>query len=145
MREFATTDDTDIAQNIEELSTIPSFESFVNAVCNEERELTNSDPVVGLSGSNVDAAISFGAQTSDSDELDSEDFDDFEDSDLDDCVGCIDDEDEYEDDHEELSVPSKLDGDGLSPMDRINMWDDAELELDYYDDDNGGSPDEDFY
>ena len=42
-------------------------------------------------------------------------------------------------------MPSKLDGDGLSPMDRINMWDDAELELDYYDDDNGGSPDEDFY
>jgi hypothetical protein len=71
--------------------------------------------------------------------LDSEDFDDFEDSDFDDCIGC--DDDEYEEDHEELSVPAKIDGYGLSPMDRINMWDDAELELDYYDDD--GSPDED--
>lgn len=141
MREFATTDSVDIAQNMEELSTIPSLESFVNAICNEERELVNSDPVVGLSGSNVDTAISFGTQTSDSDELNSGDFDDFEDSDFDDCIGCNDDD---EDDHEELSVPAKIDGNGLSPMDRINMWDDAELELDYYDDDNGGSPDEDY-
>lgn len=145
MREFATTDDMDIVQGMEKLSMIPSLESYVHAICNEERELTNSDPVVGLSGSNIDAAISFGAQTSDSDGLDSEDFDDFEDSDLDDCVDCDDDGYFEKDDHEEMAITSKLDGDGLSPMDRINMWDDAELELDYYDDKNGGSPDEDFY
>lgn len=75
---------TKLVVGIEDLDGIPDLDKGTDELCEAYAELMNSDPIAGITGNDIDAAIAFG--TKDTPEeisgMDSEEYD--EDDDVDD-------------------------------------------------------------